>query len=264
MTAASLTQKAEFLSAFERYRTGSAPSDPEIKKETDGDVLRFIGPSLALHDSTVLSPRLLGNRGEMETTVSRQIDYFKQRRRSFEWKVYDFDPGSAGLVAALSGAGFEADHSGTVMFAPSTLDITRGEGVTTVRITERSEFEALADLQSKVWGRDSTEFARALHNEATHPAGRLDVFLASLSARPIACAWVRHYGEISFFFGGSTLPQARGQGAYTALVRERTLAARGRGANFVVSECVPASERVLRHLGFESAGRVTKYNFLLK
>lgn len=258
-----MTDVRQFIGSFTAYRIGSTPSDPQTRKEADGAIFRYIGPSKALHDSTILSPGLKGTRAELESTVQKQIDYFRDLNRSFEWKIYDFDDADV-LIEVLTAKGFTPDHSGTVMFAPVSLEVPpRHDSPNVTRITSVDDFTLLAAVQNQVWDRDASDFVRGLHAESSHTQGRVDVFLAALGSEPVACAWVRHYGEISFFFGGSTIAKARGLGAYTELVRSRIEAARARGARFVVSECVPASERILRHLGFTKAGRVTKYNFIV-
>ena len=77
----------------------------------------------------------------------------------------------------------------------------------------------------------------------------------------MSCAWVRHYGEISFFFGGSTVANARRSGAYTALVNARVECAAKKGSRFVVSECSPDSQVVLTKLGFTNAGHGREFYF---
>ena len=51
-------------------------------------------------------------------------------------------------------------------------------------------------------------------------------------------------------FGGSTLPEARGRGAYRALVAARWEDAVARGTPALVTQASPMSRPILRQLGF--------------
>ena len=56
--------------------------------------------------------------------------------------------------------------------------------------------------------------------------------------------------------GGAVLPDARGQGVYTALAIARWAHAAERGAQRLVVSAGPQSAPVLEHLGFEPMGKV--------
>jgi predicted N-acetyltransferase YhbS len=56
--------------------------------------------------------------------------------------------------------------------------------------------------------------------------------------------------------GGVTMPQARGRGAYRALVRARWDAAQAMGAPALVTQAQEASRPILERLGFRTAGSI--------
>lgn len=56
--------------------------------------------------------------------------------------------------------------------------------------------------------------------------------------------------------GGATLPEARGRGAYRALLREREREARARGTPVLVVQAGRMSRPILERLGFEEVARV--------
>jgi GNAT superfamily N-acetyltransferase len=86
--------------------------------------------------------------------------------------------------------------------------------------------------------------------------GTLSVYVAFVDDEPVGFGrdvFTRH-GVI--MLGGATLPEARGQGVYTALVLARWAHATERGAQRLVVSAGPESAPILEQLGFESVGRV--------
>jgi GNAT superfamily N-acetyltransferase len=76
------------------------------------------------------------------------------------------------------------------------------------------------------------------------------VYLAYLDGRPVARASAA-FGERGVsLFGGATLPEARGHGAYRALVAARWADAVARGTPVLVTQASPMSRPILARLGF--------------
>ena len=86
--------------------------------------------------------------------------------------------------------------------------------------------------------------------------GTLSTSLAYVEEEPVGFArdvFTRH-GVL--MLGGATLPAARGQGVYTALVLARWRHAAERGVQRLVVSAGPQSAPILEYLGFEPIGRV--------
>jgi GNAT superfamily N-acetyltransferase len=86
--------------------------------------------------------------------------------------------------------------------------------------------------------------------------GTLSTYLAFVDGEPVGFArdvFTRH-GVL--MLGGATLPEARGQGVYTALVLARWAHAAERGAERLVVSAGPQSAPILEQLGFERIGKV--------
>lgn len=82
------------------------------------------------------------------------------------------------------------------------------------------------------------------------PDPRNVVYLAYVDGEPVARASAS-FGEHGVtLFGGSTLPEARGRGAYRALVAARWHDAVARGTPLVVTQAGPMSRPILARLGF--------------
>jgi ribosomal protein S18 acetylase RimI-like enzyme len=76
------------------------------------------------------------------------------------------------------------------------------------------------------------------------------VYLALVDGKPVARASAA-FGELgATLFGGATLPEARGRGAYRALVAARWEDAVARGTPCLVTQAGPMSRPILAALGF--------------
>jgi GNAT superfamily N-acetyltransferase len=76
------------------------------------------------------------------------------------------------------------------------------------------------------------------------------IYLAYVDGHPVARASAA-FGERGVtLFGGSTLPEARGRGAYRALVAARWQDAVARGTPVLVTQAGPMSRPILARLGF--------------
>ena len=95
-----------------------------------------------------------------------------------------------------------------------------------------------ADVFARGWG-------------VPRPEGRLDgEWLAFVDGEPVAWAGVLAGPAGLFLTGGVTVPEARGRGAYRALVRARWDEAVRRGTPGLVVHAEDASLRVLDRIGF--------------
>jgi len=82
------------------------------------------------------------------------------------------------------------------------------------------------------------------------------VYLAYADGRPVARASAA-FGEHGVtLFGGATLPEARGRGAYRALVAARWADAVARGKPLLVTQASPLSRPILARLGFREVCRI--------
>jgi GNAT superfamily N-acetyltransferase len=76
------------------------------------------------------------------------------------------------------------------------------------------------------------------------------VYLAYIDGEPVARGSGSFSKRGATLFGGSTLPEARGQGAYRALVAARWDDAVARGTPLLVTQASPMSRPILAQLGF--------------
>jgi hypothetical protein len=76
------------------------------------------------------------------------------------------------------------------------------------------------------------------------------IYLASVDGKPVARGSAAFGERGATLFGGSTLPEARGRGAYRALVAARWDDAVARGTPVLVTQAGPMSRPILGRLGF--------------
>jgi GNAT superfamily N-acetyltransferase len=76
------------------------------------------------------------------------------------------------------------------------------------------------------------------------------IYLAYADGKPVARASASFGERGATLFGGSTLPEARGRGAYRALVAARWDDAVARGTPILVTQAGPMSRPILGRLGF--------------
>jgi hypothetical protein len=76
------------------------------------------------------------------------------------------------------------------------------------------------------------------------------VYLAYVDGEPVARGSAAFGEHAVSLFGGSTLPEARGRGAYRALVAARWEDAAARGTPVLVTQAGPMSRPILAQLGF--------------
>jgi hypothetical protein len=96
--------------------------------------------------------------------------------------------------------------------------------------------------------RARADFAREGRDGAT--------YLAFVDGRAVARATAAFTEHGVLLFGGATLPDARGRGAYHALVRARWDDAVARGTPVLVTHAGAMSRPILERLGFEAVSRV--------
>jgi Acetyltransferase (GNAT) domain len=138
---------------------------------------------------------------------------------------------------------------------------TGGQAVEVRCVESADELLAALELDWDVWGVPEQERAgwRPIQREIwpeLHASGRVGYYVAYVDGKPAGFARAVFTPVAALLLGGSTLPWARGRGAYTSLVHARWQDSVERGAPRMVVSAGPMSEPILRRLGFEPLGKV--------
>lgn len=249
---------------------------PSARVEHDGPVLRVTG----LHRGFVSVPRDVGVRGaELDALIARQRDWFAARGEALEWKTRAYDE-PADLCERLSAAGFVPEERETVVVA-RVADVV-GEvplppGVRVHEVEARPYLDALAAMESEVWGADWGWLADELAGMLAEQPRRTHVFVAGHAGgkaasegagegdgtgeRIVSGAWlVLNLGtEFAGLWGGSTLAAWRGRGLYRALVAARSRLAAEHGVRYLQVDASDDSRPILERLGFVAITTTTPY-----
>jgi GNAT superfamily N-acetyltransferase len=246
--------KAKILDLFDREQRREVEYYP-FKREETPRVVRHINQNMPLGTSAVTYSRLTPD--NTDAVIEAEITYFEQLGHSFEWKVYDHDQ-PADLRQRLQARGFkvgdaealmvlEIEHAPAQFLQPVQPDVRR---ITTV--------EGIADaaaVQAAVWPEaDFIQWLAAdLEQRLRHDPDHISIYVAYVNGVPASSAWISFHSGSRFagLWGGSTLPQFRQQGLYSALVAARLQEAHSRGVRYLTIDASPMSRAVLEKRGFQ-------------
>ncbi|HYL39820.1 MAG TPA: hypothetical protein VET90_00775 [Candidatus Binatus sp.] len=192
--------------------------------------------------------------------------YRDRDREAFTWKLGP-STSPATLEARLREHGAhedeaEPEHTAMVLDRPPAPV----PGVE-VRVVDRfDDFVTSAELLASGFGGSFTDTERAAMRaqlpqryEAYRAAGVAQRYLAVVDGRAVAVGTaVRTSVGVVALGGGATLPEARGRGAYRALVRARWDDAVAAGTPVLVTQASGLSRPILERLGFRAVGRVVE------
>lgn len=252
--------KTELLDIFTRQQR-IALEYPDIRREVDGTVVRHV--SLAGGLSFVMYSRL--DDSSADAAIEAQIARFESLRQDFEWKAYDYDT-PPDLVERLRRRGFETGEPEALLVldltaAPQAL--SRPVPPSVVRITTPGEIDSIVALETAVWGDDHAHLGDYLKRDLRQHPDQLSVYISYEGRQPASAAWIYfHHGtDFASLWGGSTLPQYRRRGHYTALLAVRAQEALARGFTLLYVDASPMSRPILQKHGFLHLANSTPCNW---
>jgi hypothetical protein len=227
---------------------------PDMRKDVLPHVIRFVRPAPGM--SFVLHSRL--TESTADAAIQEQVDYFKHAGQRFSWKVYAYDT-PPDLADRLLAHGFEPvlepDDPGAVMvldlhaaptalLEPVTADVRR--------LAVRDQLQDVIRVEEKVWGGNFDWIKSRLGNHMQIP-DYLSVYVAYVEGQPACSAWIYYHlnSQFASLFGGSTLPEYRQRGLYTAVLAARAQEAIQRGYRFLVIEASLMSRPIVAKHGFQ-------------
>ena len=247
------------LDTFDRQLRARAPDPltPGTEYEWDGPILRVDDPATY---GWVLY-RELGD-ADVDELIARQIAWFRERGRRFEWKTYGHDR-PADLTDRLVAAGFVAEERETVVAGrveEIAGPVALPDGVTLREVTGRADFERIADLQETVWG-ERFRLAEMLEGERAAGPDAITILVAEAGDEVVCAAWIRFERGTDFatLWGGATLAAWRRRGIYRATVAHRANLARARGFRYLSVDASDDSRPILERLGFVALTTTTPY-----
>lgn len=180
----------------------------------------------------------------------------------------------AGMEDALIGQGFRLVErvdilawdlgSGNGEPAMPALDVPPDVRVELVR--DEATLRTMHELAARGFGEapPSDEllrhFAQELDEQERSDRRTSFEFVAFVDGEPVSSAGFTLVGQVARFWGAATLPEARGKGAYRALVAARCAEAHRRGGRIALTKArTGTSGPILRRAGFRALGQERCY-----
>jgi GNAT superfamily N-acetyltransferase len=166
-------------------------------------------------------------------------------RTSCSWEVgtHARPPGLVDLLHALG----LVDDEPTALAIGMVLSEPPAQGPADVevrRVENDDEFHEAERIAAIAFG------GKPPMRRSYEPDPNNTIYLAYVDGRPVARGSAAFGERGATLFGGSTLPEARGRGAYRALVAARWDDAVARGTPALVTQAGPMSRPILGRLGF--------------
>jgi ribosomal protein S18 acetylase RimI-like enzyme len=228
------------------YRLFAAASPDGSTVELEGGVMASIVP--AVPDRSVFNA-VLYDRPEPLLAALDELAARYDAAGVRAWTVWTH-PGDTAAAEALRAAGHAHDAQPMLMGAGlAELDL----GARAELSADEGDWGALAACNDAAYGLPAGTFATALAG-IRDPAAR--AYVVSEGGRPVAAAGtVLHEGDAEVIFV-ATLPEARGRGLASELMRHALREARADGAETTTLEATALGEPVYARMGYRSLGRL--------
>lgn len=229
------------------------------EKVVENGIVKFVAPdkegsyiSYADIDSQLLNQR-----------IAEQVEYFKVRGKSFEWKVYASDAAPE-LPQALVKQGFVAGDEEAFMVLVMPSEVAPQQQVCVKIKGEKGVIDALS-VQQQVWQRNYDSYAEELIGRLQQQPESLSMFVVYAGAKPVASAWITYTANSPFagLWGGSTLPEYRCRGYYSDLLLARSHEAKAKGIKYLTIDASPMSRPIVAKFGFEYITSTWGYDYVV-
>ncbi len=191
---------------------------------------------------------------DAKSIIEDQVDYFRSRRKSFEWKIYGFDePDNLGSL--LGEHGFTSDKHEVLMVCPvngRAPPEPRSDSWEIVRIDTESGVRDVISVQQRVWGGNYEWLAEQLLTRLATQPEQISIYCTYVDGQPVGTGWTCFYRGSKFpeLNGGSVLQEFRGRGIYKALYGQRLAEAASKGYDRITVDASPMSRPILEKMGF--------------
>lgn len=225
---------------------------PGFKREETEYVVRHI----SLHDDengfVIYSTIPSENASEIIRNEKRR---FAEVNQNFEWKVYSYDEPS-NLVSLLEGEGFKADEKEALMVIDLDEDhfLLKRDTSSVREITDYNGIAEIMKLEKTIWNESFDDLGERLWRDLNR-TDCLTIYGSYEGETLVSAAWMYLEGEsFSSLWGGSTLPEYRKKGHYTALLAARAKKAFEMNHPILTVDASTMSEPILQKCGFERLG----------
>lgn len=241
--------KNEWISLFHKELRQEAVTPGFIREETD-HVVRHISK---FNESGFILASNVNERSAREV-IRKELTFFGNLKQSFEWKVYSYDKPD-NLTELLKQEGFTIDDQEALMvvkLSESHPFLTNYDLHTVKEITDEQGIHDVIVLEEAIWNGSHTELGERLWRDKQNSPDSLYIYGIYVDGQLVSAAWMYLENNSSFasLWGGSTLPQYRGNGYYSKLLAVRAQKAYEKGYSFLTVDASPMSKPILEKSGF--------------
>lgn len=258
-------ERAALLAAYDAQLRGEAEVQGAESWDRSGPLWRGLFTDGAFVSYESLEE--LGTAEAVDRLIADTVAYFEAlpQVQEFEWKTrgHDWPPD---LDARLRAHGLEPDELETVMVGEATLlavDVELPEGIVVRRVDQLPDREAVITEASEVAARvfGSGPSGKEMLTRLDRMDGREQFWVAEADGRVVCSGRLAMVEGTEFagVWGGSTLPEWRGQGIYRALTAARARAALAEGVRYINSDCTVMSRPILERSGLVAVTTTTPY-----
>ena len=262
-------QRAALLAAYDEQLRGAAEVQGAVSSDRSGPLWRclFNRGGFVSYESL----ESLGTVEAIDSLIAETVEFFSSHPEveEFEWKTrgHDWPPD---LDERLRAHGLEPDEVETVMVGEAShlaVDVELPDRVSVRRVDQLPEREAIvteaSEVAAKIFGGGPS--GAEMLDRLDRMDGMEEFWVAEAESdggRRVICSGrlARVAGtEFAGIWGGSTLPEWRGQGIYRALTAARARAALDEGVRYINSDCTVMSRPILERSGLVAVTTTTPY-----
>ncbi|MBP3036554.1 GNAT family N-acetyltransferase [Arthrobacter sp. zg-ZUI100] len=182
-----------------------------------------------------------------------------------EWKTRGHDH-APGLHDALVRNGFEPDEPEAIMIgaaAALAVDVQLPPGVHLRKVTEEADIRAMSAMQDEVFGDPASNNNAESLLSRVRKSPDMELWIAEHGDTIVSAGRLEPVAGTDFagIWGGSTLPQWRGQGIYRALTAARARSALKLGKTLIHSDSTEYSRPILERYGLVRVSTTTPYRW---
>jgi GNAT superfamily N-acetyltransferase len=259
-------ERAALLAAYDAQLRGKAEVQGAVSWDGSGPLWRAL-----FTDGAFISYESLEGVDDVDALIAATVAHFAAipQVKEFEWKTrgHDWPPD---LDARLRAHGLEPEEVETVMVGEAShlaVDVELPAGVSVRRVDQLPDRAVIITEASEVAARifgdgpSGEEMLRRLDRME----GREQFWVAEAETeegRQVVCSGrlaMVEGTEFAGVWGGSTLPEWRGQGIYRALTSARARSALAEGVRYIQSDCTPMSRPILERSGLVAVTTTTPY-----
>jgi hypothetical protein len=227
---------------------------PGFRREEAGSVVRYVDTNPESDINFILYSKLTASNAD--AVIQSEMDYFGENGRSCEWKLYDHDTPSD-LRQRLQAHGFTIGEEEAIMALELSQapDILLQPIITTHvrRLTDPADVAQVVAVEEAVWGGDRSSWGDRLATEMRDAPDYVSIYVAYGDGDPACAGWLNFSPNSQFasLWGGSTKPEYRKKGMYTAVLAARVQEAIQRGYRFLTIDASPMSRPIVAKHGFQ-------------